>query len=148
MKKRFGGAKAPSYIHVIIKVMISNIKRKHIVWMFSWCYNKFGESKFNDNFDVKVSRKEKDKYGCYIDDMDVIQINLNAHKSLIELCDTVIHEFTHYLQDMYMYNKYFLKHNRNYDNHPYEISADNKAKKYRKELRAEFKKVFAKDLAS
>ncbi len=31
MKKRFGGAKAPSYIHVIIKVMISNIKRKHIV---------------------------------------------------------------------------------------------------------------------
>jgi hypothetical protein len=41
-----------------------------------------------------------------------------------------------------------LKHNRNYDNHPYEISADNKAKKFRKELRAEFKKVFEKDLAS
>jgi len=110
--------------------------------MFDWCKSKFGESKFNNDFDVKISRKEKGKYGCYIDDLDIIQINLNVHKSLIELCDTVIHEYTHYLQNMVMYDKYFLKHNRNYNNHPYEISANNKAKKYRKELRAEFKKAF------
>ena len=110
--------------------------------MFEWCKNKFGESKFNPDFKVKISRKEKDKYGCYIDDKDVIQINLKAHKTLIELCDTVIHEYTHYLQDMAMYTTYFLKYNRNYDNHPYEISADNKAKKWRKTLRAEIKKEF------
>jgi len=122
--------------------MISSIKRKHIVWMFEWCKSKFGESKFNNDFDVKISRVERDKYGCYLDDLDTIQINLNAHKSLIELCDTVIHEHTHYLQNMVMYDKYFLKHNRNYDNHPYEISADNKAKKHRKSLRADFRNAF------
>jgi hypothetical protein len=128
--------------------MIENIKRNHVVWMFDWCKSRFGTSKFNNMFEVKVSRTDKSKYGCYLDDLDIIQVNLNAHKSLIELCDTVIHEYTHYLQNMYMYTQYFLKHNKSYNSHPYEISADNKAKKYRKELRAEFKKTFAKDLAS
>ena len=123
---------------------ISNVKRNHIVWMFDWCKAKFGESKFNDDFSVKVSRTDKSKYGCYLDDLDTIQVNLTMHKSLIELCDTVIHEFTHYLQDMGMYDVYFDKYNRNYNNHPYEISADNKAKRWRKDLRADFKQVFSK----
>jgi len=43
---------------------------------------------------------------------------------------------------MVMYGTYFFKYNRNYDNHPYEISADNKAKKWRKSLRADLKKEF------
>jgi len=110
--------------------------------MFDWCRDKFGESKFNNDFSVKISRTDKSKFGCYLDDLDTIQVNLNMHKSLIELCDTVIHEFTHYLQDMGMYDVYFDKYNRNYNNHPYEISADNKAKKWRKDLRADFKKEF------
>lgn len=123
-------------------MQISSIKRNHIVWMFDWCKEKFGESKFNNDFSVKISRTDKSKFGCYLDDLDTIQVNLNMHKSLIELCDTVIHEFTHYLQDMGMYDVYFDKYNRNYNNHPYEISADNKAKKWRKDLRADFKKEF------
>ena len=123
-------------------MQISSIKRNHIVWMFDWCKEKFGESKFNNDFSVKISRTDKSKFGCYLDDLDTIQVNLTMHKSLIELCDTVIHEFTHYLQDMGMYDVYFDKYNRNYNNHPYEISADNKAKKWRKDLRADFKKEF------
>jgi hypothetical protein len=123
-------------------MQISSIKRNHIVWMFDWCRDKFGESKFNNDFSVKISRTDKSKFGCYLDDLDTIQVNLTMHKSLIELCDTVIHEFTHYLQDMGMYDVYFDKYNRNYNNHPYEISADNKAKKWRKDLRADFKKEF------
>jgi len=125
-------------------MQISSIKRNHIVWMFDWCRDKFGESKFNNDFSVKISRTDKSKFGCYLDDLDTIQVNLTMHKSLIELCDTVIHEFTHYLQDMGMYDVYFDKYNRNYNNHPYEISADNKAKKWRKDLRADFKKEFSK----
>ena len=123
-------------------MQISSIKRNHIVWMFDWCRDKFGESKFNNDFSVKISRTDKSKFGCYLDDLDTIQVNLTMHKSFIELCDTVIHEFTHYLQDMGMYDVYFDKYNRNYNNHPYEISADNKAKKWRKDLRADFKKEF------
>ena len=123
-------------------MQISSIKINHIVWMFDWCRDKFGESKFNNDFSVKISRTDKSKFGCYLDDLDTIQVNLTMHKSLIELCDTVIHEFTHYLQDMGMYDVYFDKYNRNYNNHPYEISADNKAKKWRKDLRADFKKEF------
>ncbi len=41
--------------------MIENIKRNHVVWMFDWCKSRFGTSKFNNMFDVKISRKEKDK---------------------------------------------------------------------------------------
>ena len=123
---------------------IDSIKRNHIVWMFDWCKAKFGESKFNNDFSVRVSYKDKSKFGCYLDDLDTIQVNLGTHKSLIELCDTVIHEFTHYQQDMAMYDMYFLKYNRNYNNHPYEISADKKAKKWRKDLRADFKQAFNK----
>jgi hypothetical protein len=121
---------------------MSNIKKKHIKWMFKWCKQKFGKSKFNPKFEVKVSHKCKDKYGVYKDDKDIITIYLNTHKSLIELCDTVIHEYTHYLQNMYMYDVYFFKYSRNYYNHPYEISANNKAAKYKKVLRSDFRKEF------
>jgi hypothetical protein len=121
---------------------MKNIKRKHILWMFNWCEQKFGKSKFNNDFKVKISRTCWEDYGEYDCDGKVIQVNLLPHKSFIELCDTIIHEYTHYLQNIYMYEVYLKKYSRNYDNHPYEISADNKAKKYRKNLRADFKKEF------
>lgn len=117
------------------------MNRKHIIWMFEWCENKFGKSKFNEDFKIKIS-KAKDRYGVYMRDKNTIQVNVKAHKSLLELCDTVVHEYTHYLQDMSMYVEYFLKYNRNYDNHPYEVTANNRAKKWKKKLREDFKKEF------
>jgi hypothetical protein len=110
--------------------------------MFDWCKKKFGESKYNSPFSIKISRKNNDVHGRYYDDLNFIQINIKQHKSFIDLCDTIIHEYTHYLQNMSMYDHYFSKHSRNYDNHPYEISANKKARMYCKELRADFKKQF------
>lgn len=121
---------------------MDNIKRNHIIWMFDWCKEKFGKSKFNPDFTVKICRTKTDRYGCYYDLDNYIEICPNVHDSLLNLCDTVIHEYTHYLQNMVMYDNYFLKHKRNYDNHPYEIAADKKGKKFRKELRKAFKEEF------
>jgi hypothetical protein len=121
---------------------LDNIKRKHIIWMFDWCYNNLGQSKFNHKFKVVISRKKEDVFGQYVIGKDIIRINIKNHKSLLDICDTVIHEYTHYLQNMEMYTTYVYKYNRNYSNHPYEVSAVKKALKYKKKLRADFKKEF------
>ena len=118
---------------------IKDINRNDVLTMFLWCKNKFGVSKFQKEFPkIVVDRTNKDVFGCYYCKKNVITIVLKPHKSVVDLCNTIIHEYTHYLQDMNMYDKYYFKYNRNYDNHPYEISANNKAYKYEKELKKAF----------
>jgi hypothetical protein len=119
-----------------------NIKRKEILVLVQWCKDKFGKSKFQKSFPkIVISHKQENVCGLYFPSQNEIHIFPKQHKTFIDLCDTIIHEYTHYLQKMEMYDVYFYKHKRNYDNHPYEITANNKGAKYRSELKKYFNSV-------
>jgi hypothetical protein len=115
---------------------IRDIKRKDVVSMYWWCVFSFGKSKYNEELPkLTVNRTITDKFGFYDPSNNIITVCLKPHTSIANLCNTVIHEYVHYLQNMQMYDVYMIKYKRSYENHPYEISANNKAKKYEKKLK-------------
>jgi hypothetical protein len=119
-----------------------NMKRKDVLILVEWCENKFGKSKFQKTFPKVVVNNKKGPYcGVYFYNENEIHIFPKQCKTFLSLCDTVIHEYTHYLQKMDMYDVYYSKYNRNYDNHPYEVSANNKGAKYRSELKKHFNAI-------
>jgi Zn-dependent peptidase ImmA (M78 family) len=117
---------------------LTHIKRKHVVKMLDYCIFTFGPSKFQDEYpsiSIKFKVKDKNFLGEYDGEENCIYINVNAHNSALELCSTVIHEYVHYLQDTTKYDMYFYKYRRSYNTHPYEITANSKAEKHKRECK-------------
>lgn len=113
-----------------------NIERKHIVKMLEYCQKKWGKSDYHRTFPKlrvhKKSSKYDVKFGEFNYETNTIYLYLSSHDSVVEMCDTIVHEYTHYLQNMdKMYDKYMTKYYKRYDNHPYEITAVNRGKKYK-----------------
>jgi hypothetical protein len=109
--------------------------RGHVDKIYKWCKKRYGRSKYNGRYPDVVFRKGKYHNGedwAYYDEVDkCIYINRDKHENVLDLVDTMIHEYTHYLQNMYHYQiigKYTDHHN-----HPMEIEAENMAKKDRLE---------------
>ena len=104
-----------------------NINRKITKMALEYCVKTFGLSKFNGsipNMIVKRNRLKDDKRcrGFYSAAINTIVIFPIAHTSFIDVVNTVIHEYTHYLQDLEMYNIFYRSYG--YDAHPQEIEAD------------------------
>lgn len=116
---------------------IERITRKEVLLAVRYCVNTLGVSKYRSSIPGLVyitSNKIKaiDR-GCYDDDNNKILVYRRKHRSVIDLADTVIHEYTHYLQDMEKYIE--LAQDFDYQLHPYEIEATENAKKYKWECR-------------
>jgi len=116
---------------------VSQIQRKHIQFVMDWCVDVFGKSSFMRKIpSFRLIKKRKwDWRGEYNPENNTITIVLLSHSSVVDVIDTVIHEFSHYRQDMVMYDIYTDVHRRSYEKHPYEISANNKAEKYREQCK-------------
>ena len=115
---------------------ISQIKRKHISGMLEFCFTTFGYSLYQPHYPIikiDYNNKLKGMLGEYDGDENTISINLKYHKSVVELCSTVIHEFIHYLQNMDRYNKLYKK--VGYNDHPFEIEATELSNHWKKECR-------------
>ncbi len=113
--------------------------------MVKWCIKKFGYSKYAKGKPKIKFRPflEKKKFdGRYIGDLNLIEVNPN--NSIEFICATVVHELTHYKQNMYKYNILFRRYD--YDNHPLEIKANAVMDKYSGELYEWFNKNRGKDL--
>ena len=83
----------------------ANMKRRDILVLVEWCKNKFGESKFQKTFPKIVVNNKKGPYcGVYFPTENEIHIFPAQNKTFIYLCDTIIQEYTHYLQKMDMYD--------------------------------------------
>jgi len=125
---------------------INQVKRKHILQMVSWCIDTFGLSEYHDGPPkLLVHYRQHNNYGEYDNDLNKIHIYLPNHKSILELCDTVIHEFTHYRQNLiwyYDYNKQATLYNPN----PYEIEAMTTAKAHKKNLKKFINSTYIKKL--
>ena len=107
-------------------------KKKWAKLAFLWCINNLKKSRFQEKTPKLIIRKNDDKLkGYYKHSKNIICIYLGNHKDKEDLCETVIHEWKHYQQNMIgMYNRYITKYKRNQKNHPYEITANKFAKKH------------------
>lgn len=117
---------------------IEEIERKHILIILDYCKEKWGKSKFVKKYpkiSFRVKKNAKFYYGDYHSGINVINVYLSRHKKILELCKTVIHEYTHYLQCMNKYENYIIVAKKNYDNHPYEKTARYREKKFGKECK-------------
>ena len=75
-------------------------------------------------------------FGYFDRDKNLININVKSHKTLVSICDTVIHEFVHWLQNLKYYHRYEKKYG--YDNNPYELEAITVAKQLKFKLKKQF----------
>lgn len=103
--------------------------RKSALLALEWCITKYGPSKFSklNTLTVKLNSKLK-SLGQYDEVDNIIYLNPKLHDNLKDWVSTVIHEYTHFKQPIHKkYNQYLEEYGRNYNNHPYEITANNKA---------------------
>lgn len=100
--------------------------RGHVDKIYEWCKKKYGRSKHNGRYPEVVFRKgdyyDGEEWGYYDEVDKCIYINRDKHESIKDLVDTLIHEYTHYLQNMHHYQvlALYLDH----ENHPLEIEAE------------------------
>jgi len=104
--------------------MAGLISRKTAHLTLDWCIARYGASIHNDINSLEIRLRSKlDVFGEYDSDDNVIYLNPKKHRSLRDWCNTVIHEYTHFRQNIDgMYTKYFEK-GRTYENHPHEVAA-------------------------
>jgi hypothetical protein len=116
------------------------INRKLCLQIFEWCKTKYGKSKFRRAYPklyfrtkAKVCPDEGPLKGEYYFSLNHIYIYAELHyfepDPILDVINTIIHEYKHFLQDMQKYDMYFHKYYRSYKNHPYEVTCNNFANK-------------------
>jgi hypothetical protein len=113
------------------------ISKKSAQLTLDWCINRYGVSIHNDilTLDIKF-RSKLEFYGEYDADDNTIYLNPVKHKTLGEWVNTIIHEYTHFRQNIDgMYTKYYVKYGRTYENHPHEVTAHRVADRDQREAR-------------
>lgn len=80
------------------------VNRSAALKIYEWCKKKYGRSKFNGRYPDVYFRKgdylTEDVWGMYDCDENYIYINSALVVTLQDLVSTVIHEYTHYKQNM------------------------------------------------
>jgi hypothetical protein len=111
-------------------------KAKFINTVIDWCKENMDypkHHKYYPTVEVKYNTRKEKYYGDYSSENRIIRIFINNHDSIEELVNTIIHEYTHYLQmprdtNQLEYTKY--NETKGYYNNPYEIDARKKAELY------------------
>lgn len=100
---------------------------------YKWCLTNLKRSKYKKEEPKIIIRKSKNKNykGYYSQEKNLMVIFIDNHNCILDLCETVIHEWKHYQQNIEkMYNKYIKVYRRNFKNHPYEVTAERFSKKH------------------
>ena len=96
--------------------------------VIDWCLNEFGLSKhYNDYPYMDIVTDEEGICGEFFPHNNQIIICTPALDSIDEFIDTVIHEYTHYMQSPSWYTRYLNNLTLNEvikNKHPYEIQAE------------------------
>ena len=116
--------------------------------VIDWCIDEFGLSKHYEHYPyMEIDMDEDGMCGEFIGYNNEIIICPTAMDTIDEFIDTVIHEYTHYMQSPTWYTRYanrkieltveefadYLLHGD--PTHPYEIEADEVAKKNMKKCK-------------
>lgn len=107
--------------------------RKYVNKIVDWCVKTYGKSRYNRDFPEIHYRKKYYVYDdtntiAFYDDHDgIIYINKDENKNLRALANSIIHEYTHYKQNMRHYD--VLSMYLPYKSNPLEIEANQIAKR-------------------
>jgi hypothetical protein len=108
------------------------INKRSSKLILSWCIEKYGPSSYANVKTLTIKLDPTlDCFGQYFPYHNQISVNPKMHRSLISWCSTIIHEYTHFQQDMIKYTEY----KTSYENHPYEISCNNRGDRDKLEAR-------------
>lgn len=107
------------------------ITKKDAIKILDWCVQTYGKSKFNRSFPT-LDFKKSDYYteGCmaFYDEIEsTIFVAKDLHHNLEDLANSIIHEYTHYKQNMRHYQilALYLPDHKN----PLEVEAEKVANK-------------------
>jgi hypothetical protein len=112
------------------------LKKKYVYLAYKWCVNFFGENprkKTELHIDINHKKRKIKRtiyYGKYCFYKNKLTIYINNCDTLLSIVQTVIHEYTHYLQ-IRRKSEYYHKTYSYYAN-PYEKEAAYNEKKYGK----------------
>ena len=92
-----------------------------------WCRLKWGKSRYVKGWPRLRCQawSSKDLYGWYNEQLNLITLHMDWHESPLDLVETVIHEYTHYRQDIAgKYGRLAAEYaNLPYEAHPLEKQA-------------------------
>lgn len=102
------------------------VTREEILQILNWCKRKLGKSKYFPIRKLKLRIHNGIEYlGQFDISKNIIYINPIRHKNKIELAETVIHEYVHFLQNPKEYNRLLFRNDyKNYYDHPHEREAE------------------------
>lgn len=111
------------------------LKKKAAQLSYCWCLMNLKRSKYHDSAPkIEIKSKKSESFrGYFSPRKNIICIFLENHESFDDICQTVIHEWKHYQQNLKMYDRYITLYRRNFQNHPYEKVAENFAIKKSKD---------------
>ena len=117
------------------------VTRNEILQILDWCKEKLGRSKY---FSIRKLQFRIDTRMNFLGQFDIskniIYVNPLRHKNRIELAETVIHEYVHFLQNPKEYNRLLMRSNYDdYYDHPHEYEAESIALKLGKQCLKELK---------
>jgi hypothetical protein len=115
---------------------INVTKAKFVNEVLRWCMKNMdypSGHKYYPQVKICYYKTKHSRFGDYTSNIRLIRIFINNHTSVEELVDTIIHEYTHYLQmptqqDQKEYNRYLKQ--KGYYKNPFEINARETANKY------------------
>jgi hypothetical protein len=103
------------------------LTRGTVLKVYEWCKKRYRRSKYNGRYPDIVYRKSDyitgEDWGYYDEQENLIFISKDKHSSLADLVDTVIHEYTHYKQNIKVDFRILSKYFESDDQHPLEIEA-------------------------
>jgi hypothetical protein len=101
--------------------MTKNVSRKSAKMIVEWCIKHYGPSKYADLETLSVRLDSRMEFlGEYCPVENQIILNPKKHRSLLEWCSTVIHEYTHFRQNMDKYSRLKVEYSEN----PYELESN------------------------
>ncbi|NBP55322.1 hypothetical protein EBU71_02055 [bacterium] len=127
---------------------LENVNREFVNLIIDYCVTHFGYCKFDKKFPkfILYNRpcSENSHLGYYDFEKNVICIFKPDHRNCLDLVDTIVHEYTHYLQSEDKYFKLARKHK--YRNHPHELEAKKIGSKHKKRAKKWAEKLLKKRL--
>jgi hypothetical protein len=115
------------------------VTKRHANKIFEWCVKTYGKSKYNKivpEIEYRKGDHTTEECSAFYDEIEgIIFIDKDQNDTLEELANTIIHEYTHYKQNMKHYQ--ILSLYLTEDKNPMELEAEQIAEKDTKKCLSE-----------
>lgn len=121
--------------------------RSKALKIYEWCKKKYGRSKYNGRYPTLHYKKGgeflEDCWGIYDPEDNYILINKNYVTTIEDLASTIIHEYTHYKQNIKVDYAILMKYfDASTTDHPLEKEAESVAERDTKQCLEELFEIY------